>query len=1230
MEKISFPVQHSTEVSGIEPCLIESDSDKERLQSLAQKVLITADTIRHARRSTDLAEGMRNESNGRYAGKYSVLLNNARTLISLGIPCDDLLSQTIQIYKDISKASKTTPLFEGMVKALSAVGQFDKAVELNSEIGEKGGSNYFWIVRGFVDNGELEKAREFISRLKYPKQRQEQTENVLACLESRKQFDDLVKYVDLLPREERRGKIEWCYVEAMVKSHKLSIREAVSEAERVSDNWYRCVSLRELGYAAARMGDFELAEEIVENPHIEHQAGHVKGVIAEELAKRGMYDEAIQKVMPSIDTVTSIIHAQLKSGELDTARKFLDKASHEFAQHENKKRWEVFMPSIATYIAEAFGKSGHPDSGFFEQVESYFLNENQLDRRDESLERLALAEARTGLFERAEGQIAKIENLNTRATALSSLAVIKSEQGIDAQATFDQAEQIVSELKEHNGSLVSSIAKNQARAGFFEMAEKNLSKAQYFFSVSEGIVKKQIEIGDFEAARKSATYPPLLREYPGTSMKLFFEAISTESGEDLSLFRERVKDLPGYFPELSDEDGAKIWSEISEQEGKFGINKNSLSRSDVEALLLSGRDDVANAIGVLMPEVASGLEIKMSEPTKIALQLGAAEEQGTLSKMPLSEQEDERSSELRAISRAYSFYQYETASNALLGILQSSQSDKDSIRVLKTLIEQENPKGRYLATQLFTEPSLARDHKRYLAEKLIAENHWDAGLGAYLIDKDENEVSDTLTAIIRDLGLTPDMQVYQVVEKPGLLHGNTLVERIEELQNYRSVFSGLSRGELLDKFKKEENLEKIFYLLYGGEYRYSLINDYSFEKFKSVTEKIHNLEEDPDSMARFENILRSVGMKEEDASSLVLSLQQGVPPVPENERTTVFTTNVEFGSKKEALLQRLGDVWGQELPAIYLSELTKSKPENMQEALELIDGIDVSALLSQGQKTNKRVRQILETLRTEDKQDYETITKLAETLQKDLLSRARQQKDKSIIAEIKSLNPTEIVLRYVRETVKNGGTFLVREWESHFKEIIEGLSEVGVDNSIETRESMELELTFLDKGKDFVRSVRFADAFRCCFNSTRHIPGERSAADYIAMLNKDPLSFIMDIKKKGSKEISGFVFGRMGVNSQSNEPILMLNGIYSAYRGNQMVNNVLKIVEEKLATRLKVSSVVIAAKHGGSIESPEGYQKVSERKIEAIRGIKQKRCYDDIGTAGSEEFAFSGYEKFLK
>jgi len=242
----------------------------------------------------------------------------------------------------------------------------------------------------------------------------------------------------------------------------------------------------------------------------------------------------------------------------------------------------------------------------------------------------------------------------------------------------------------------------------------------------------------------------------------------------------------------------------------------------------------------------------------------------------------------------------------------------------------------------------------------------------------------------------------------------------------------------------------------------------------------------------------------------------------------------------------------------------------------------------------------------------------------------RQKKDRIEQQRFADLPASEIITEFVAKRLPSVATsFAFSEWKSHLSETLTDLEHARAsEDAQEKSRSIELELTFLDKGRDFMRAVRFADGQQCCFNSGNYGGDTKNASTWIALLNRDPLSFIMDIKQKDSNEISGFVFGRMGTDPENGAPIVMLNGVYSKFKGDTVVDNILQLIEDNFARRIGASKMVIASKYGGTLnQSPMAYTRVKGLNLDAIRAIEFEHVYDDIGNIPNGPFEFEGYAK---
>lgn len=667
--------------------------------------------------------------------------------------------------------------------------------------------------------------------------------------------------------------------------------------------------------------------------------------------------------------------------------------------------------------------------------------------------------------------------------------------------------------------------------------------------------------------------------------------------------------------------------------------KIKLTESEAQKLLETGRDQTALAVGwALAPaELQRILPHVTSQTMARSAKLGgifnktATQYERELSDIAFSTPNDPSFN--RSLSRCLVYFDYDQVSNILLQKVKDAADENMAARYLKTLVEMENPKGRTMATDLFANREIDPHLRRYLAKKLLAEKHWDPELTPLLqksiAEGNEAAVDDTLVAMIKDLGLVPDRASYEVLEKPGILTGATLKERVNELKSLREEFSKLTLTELKEKLK-DERIRKIFYLVKGGEYRYTLINNYSYEKFSLVVSKMLEQVTDDASLTKFDTAMEKGGIQPDARAFVLKAMNEGRFPFQNaDDRSFSFDASIELGSEYEIASERLQEIWGQELYVLAAAQEDDAEtPIGIEAALATLEGKDVK-----GAKTLR----ILEGLKQGVKQDFQSMKKLADACKKEMTSMLRSKMkqtggkgdEQAKLDELERLNISGIFHLYLSERFpKLKGSSLLREWESHVRDVLTTLETGPVKGGSKKK---KLELTFLDKGKDFIRATRFADGRQCCFNSNNYnMEGGTSAADWIARLHADPLSFVMDIKESGSRIVSGFVFGRMGIDPKTGRPVVMLNGIYSQDSGATMNNNILKLIEEKFARTIGASSIDIASKHGGKLsQKPDGYKEV-KRDIEAVRALKgSTTVYDDIGVVANGNFSFEGYEREL-
>lgn len=658
----------------------------------------------------------------------------------------------------------------------------------------------------------------------------------------------------------------------------------------------------------------------------------------------------------------------------------------------------------------------------------------------------------------------------------------------------------------------------------------------------------------------------------------------------------------------------------------------------------------------------------------------------------LQETEDEpaRLSMRNFVEGVVSTQDYDIASNTLLGTLNQLQRLEDNrsreaqtIRLLRGLINIDNPKGKTIATQLFAQTSLEPRYREYIAKLLFSTGYWDANLGNALksqvvthfkegseeIDKTmkrvqhpirrfrenflrkldpsreqvtelglkesltgeefelKHEQAAVLSALINDFGLTPDLPAYELLEKQGVLVADTIEGRVVELKSKLGEFQGKSRDDLIDLFKKDPGAAKIYYVLKAGEYRYSVVNDYSLEKFQKITARVGELKVHRPTLEKFQTVLTQGGLSQEQAQSVITDLEAGRPVIVSPDRTIRFSSQVEYGSAAELAVQRLQDVWLTELKSLLISRAAGLNPQTIGESVQVLDNTDLV-------ESNKaKIGNIVRPLKIDrEKITYDDIKVVVKDLKNRLESTYRSSKNKDGLARIANMSDSGVLGEYLQHLLPPSESApATTEWFSHLQEILTALEEAKAQRVTTPKADRELELTFLDKNEDFVRSLRFADAAQCCFNASNANFDQRTY-EFVTRLNKDPLSFMMDLKQANSKVIQGFVFGRMGINPETGKPVVMLNGVYSQLKGPVIVDNILRIIEEQMGKRLNADSLVIASQYGGKIDQPNGYN-LGSMQLEAIRALQDDKgnlgttVYDDIGRVANGRFSFNGYIK---
>ncbi|MDD2758607.1 MAG: hypothetical protein PHD72_04580 [Patescibacteria group bacterium] len=223
------------------------------------------------------------------------------------------------------------------------------------------------------------------------------------------------------------------------------------------------------------------------------------------------------------------------------------------------------------------------------------------------------------------------------------------------------------------------------------------------------------------------------------------------------------------------------------------------------------------------------------------------------------------------------------------------------------------------------------------------------------------------------------------------------------------------------------------------------------------------------------------------------------------------------------------------------------------------------------------------------------------------------------------------------ERLRESDVALVQELESHlqgpFQTIQDTLTYVRPMARGEEKKHQRVGLRYVDKTKQLMNMVRFADSKICCFSSNNYTMVVQHGTEnkyWVASINADPLSFVIsmekpqgdvpaDASKQTPSENLGFIFGSFAVD-EDGRPALMLNGIYYApgIEGGEQVTAILDGVK-KMFAGLPVKTLAIASQYGGSVKMPDSLTNdpIALTRLRALddgSGDPENKIYDDLST----------------
>lgn len=590
-------------------------------------------------------------------------------------------------------------------------------------------------------------------------------------------------------------------------------------------------------------------------------------------------------------------------------------------------------------------------------------------------------------------------------------------------------------------------------------------------------------------------------------------------------------------------------------------------------------------------------------------------------------------------------------------------------RLLEALIEMDVLSGSDMALQIAVMDGIRPKLSRFLLGKLCKHRYLDMEMEPYLYQKEHWQYYvNAIKKMSNDLGIQPDKNSLLFFTQPKNERISDLDGRVKEIRGHIEEF-----GQITDKDKLVEILSKdsekltLYYLLYGGRTRYALVNRYDTKKLGVITKKAAELETVQGPLDEFAALL-----KMENKQEIIEKIKAGKWPFEGNGR---FGVRLDIAHSKplEEANKRLAEVLGKNEIGVILKysaylQFLEERNDELAGKFAAANGIgDLTALVDAAEKKHPEIRKlkgldvdvrakwkklqekdvlnlILEAA-LENEQNHVDVKGLydgLETQRKELLVRIRQEAksggiDKEtrgrIISSLEEKGRAKL-MRYVLCEAIAGKPIseneklemLLSEWESHLEEPFQNYDKAMKEGRFKIEKKVvHAVVRWLDKREDMIECFRVADSAQCCFKSDNYaIGGERSAADWIARLWKDPLSFMFQIEEPagiGKVHAIGFVFGTFGI--VDGELAVMNNGVYLKDKSPEAAESVLYTIEENFSRPIGAGWQVAASRHGGSTKMPSDYdnKKFKAKRLRAIGrfGRPETEVYDDLSIGCNQE-----------
>lgn len=292
-------------------------------------------------------------------------------------------------------------------------------------------------------------------------------------------------------------------------------------------------------------------------------------------------------------------------------------------------------------------------------------------------------------------------------------------------------------------------------------------------------------------------------------------------------------------------------------------------------------------------------------------------------------------------------------------------------RIMKVMVDNfDDWRANDIILQTASDSRLNHRLSIYLFKKLIEKKYISEDVGEWWQENRKNEKPslEILQRVVSDLGVVPSRQILDFIgDDSRWKEGKKVLDlngRIEKIKSSQEEFSGIENNvELAKILHRDENKAIVYYLLYGGQDRFNLINNYDFSKFSEMIGLISGdesyareknltpLKVHEKPIRKFRESLLNSGVSASEADLMIENLRNGHFLLKNQEQAR---QEVSFDVDENAALgianKELGKVLGKEqLGVILRFPLYREylEKENNRESKKLMEEIRDATTFSQ-------------------------------------------------------------------------------------------------------------------------------------------------------------------------------------------------------------------------------------------------------------------------------------------